>query len=154
MTYLHWSSDLETGLESIDGQHRHIVGLINQLNRALVAHELNQLNLILDELIDYKLFHFKFEEALLLQADYPFSQAHKKEHELLIRQSRVIQQRAMNGKNFSQESLYKLKTWLVNHIRGHDADYVACVMQSMQHTEKTASPAGGWLGGALEKLLR
>ena len=34
MAYLHWSSDLDTGIDVIDKQHQRIVDYLNELNTA------------------------------------------------------------------------------------------------------------------------
>jgi hemerythrin len=45
-----------------------------------------------------------------------------------------------------------LKIWLVNHIKGDDADYVEIVIKSMGIEAKISEPTGGWLGIALKKF--
>jgi len=51
------------------------------------------------------------------------------------------------------EVLSMLKTWLVNHIKGDDADYVETVVKSLGVELKHAETTGGWLGGMLKKIF-
>ena len=73
MAYLHWSNDLDTGIAVIDTQHRRIVDLINELNTANETGDPAVIKHVLNELVDYTLSHFTFEEELQLKANYPFS---------------------------------------------------------------------------------
>jgi hemerythrin len=45
-----------------------------------------------------------------------------------------------------------LKIWLVNHIKGDDADYAECVRKTL-NLQGTVDKTGGWLGIALKKLF-
>lgn len=65
MTYLKWTEDLDTGIEVIDKQHRRLVEYLNELNTAINAGDKAGVNHVLEELIDYTLSHFSFEEELI-----------------------------------------------------------------------------------------
>ncbi len=153
MAYLHWSKDLNTGIEVIDKQHRRIVEYINELNTANDTGDLSAVNHVLGELVDYTLSHFSFEEELQLKANYPFYKAHKRVHEIFTKKVAEFQQRAAKGENVAPEILSMLKIWLVNHIKGDDADYVESVIKSLGIEAKAAAPTGGWLGSALRKFF-
>ena len=62
-------------------------------------------------------------------------------------------QRAEKGEDVAPEILSMLKIWLINHIKGDDADYVEAVTKSLGIEAKSAEPSGGWLGGALKKFF-
>lgn len=153
MTYLHWSNDLDTGIAVIDTQHRRIVDLINELNTANESGDPAVIKHVLNELVDYTLSHFTFEEELQLKANYPFYKAHKRVHEIFTKRVGEFQQRAARGENVVPEVLSMLKTWLINHIKGDDADYVEAVVKSLGVELKHAEPTGGWLSGMLKKIF-
>jgi hemerythrin len=153
MAYLHWSDDLNTGIEVIDKQHRRIVDYINELNTANDTGNLSAVSQVLNELVDYTLSHFSFEEELLEKSNYPFYKAHKRVHEVFTKRIADFQRRATLGENVAPEILSMLKIWLVNHIKGDDADYVEAVLQSLGLEAKTHEPSGGWLGNALKKFF-
>jgi hemerythrin len=153
MAYLHWSNELDTGIEVIDKQHRRIVDLINELNTAHEGGDTAVINHVLGELVDYTLSHFSFEEELQEKANYPFFKAHKRVHEIFTKRVGEFQKRAAAGENVAQELLSMLKIWLVNHIKGDDADYVESVVQSLGVEVKKSDTSGGWLGSALKKFF-
>jgi hemerythrin len=153
MAYLHWSNDLNTGIEVIDKQHRRIVDLINELNSTHEGGDQAAVNHVMAELIDYTLSHFSFEEELQAKAQYPYSKAHKRVHEIFTKRVSEFQQRAKKGENVAPEVLSMLNAWLFNHIKGDDADYVECVIKSLGIEAKVSEPTGGWLGSALKRFF-
>lgn len=153
MAYLHWSNDMDTGIAVIDTQHRRIVDLINELNTANESGDPAVIKHVLNELVDYTLSHFSFEEELQLKANYPFYKGHKRVHEIFTMRVGEFQQRAAAGENVIPEVLSMLKIWLVNHIKGDDADYVDIVVKSLGVELKQPQTTGGWLGGLLKKVF-
>lgn len=152
MAYLHWSSDLDTGIDVIDKQHQRIVAYLNELNTANESGDLSVTNHVLGELVDYTLTHFAFEEELQEKAEYPFLKAHKRVHDIFTRRVAEFQKRAAAGENVAPELLSMLKIWLVNHIKGDDADYVESIT-TMLGMEAKSKIAGGWLGYAMNKFF-
>jgi hemerythrin len=153
MAYLHWSSDLETGIEDIDNQHKRIVDYLNELNSANETGNRNATKDVLNKLIDYTQTHFTFEESLLERANYPFLRAHKRVHDIFAQRIADFLKRADAGEDITPELLSMLKIWLVNHIKGDDADYADSVRKMLGIHYARAKVAGGWLGSALHKLF-
>src|SRR5664279_2066254 len=85
MASLHWSSDLDTGIDVIDKQHRRIVDYLNELNDANESGDQGVTNHVLGELVDYTPTPFAFEEELQEKANYPFLKAHKRVHEIFTK---------------------------------------------------------------------
>ncbi len=152
MAYLHWSSDLNTGIEVIDKQHQRIVDYLNELDSANEGGNQETVNYVLNQLVDYTLTHFAFEEELQERAGYPFIKAHKRVHEIFTKRVAEFQTRSAAGENVAPELLSMLKIWLINHIKGDDADYAESV-KKMLGVEGTADKTGGWLGSALKKFF-
>jgi hemerythrin len=153
MAYLHWSSDLDTGIDVIDKQHRRIVDYLNELNVANENGDQTVTNHVLGELVDYTLTHFAFEEELQERANYPFLKAHKRVHEIFTRRVGEFQKRAATGENVAPEILSMLKIWLVNHIKGDDADYAESIKAMLGLEGNEGKIAGGWVGYALKKFF-
>jgi hemerythrin len=143
MAHLDWSSDLETGIQVIDKQHQRIVEYINKLYHAQQFHSREEVGTVLDELVDYTLSHFAFEESLMEEAGYPFINAHKKVHQLFVRRVADYQQRFKMGEDIADELLNTLRAWLINHIRNDDQDYSEDVRHNMANV--SAKKTGGWL---------
>ena len=63
-----WTKDLNTGIDVIDEQHKSIADYINNLERAIKQQDRTAVGQVLDELVDYTLSHFAFEESLQEEA--------------------------------------------------------------------------------------
>lgn len=139
-----WTEQLCIGIDVIDQQHRRIVEYINQLDEARSSGQSREeIGWLLNELVDYTISHFGFEESLQEDANYPFVNAHKKVHELFAKRVAEYQARLNNGEDISKELNSLLVTWLFNHIKRDDADYVETVKGHLQQqsgvTEKKKS---------------
>ncbi len=125
MALMEWSKDYSVNITEFDGQHKKIVGFINELHLAMrEAKGKEVMGKILDELADYTVFHFSAEERLMHQYSYPGYIKHKAEHDNLTKQVLVLVNDYKAGKSLiSQEVMQFLKDWLVNHIIGSDKKY-------------------------------
>lgn len=153
MAQLHWSNDLDTGIAVIDKQHRRIIDYINELNTAAQDKtDLSTVKHVLAELVDYTISHFSFEEELQERAHYPFLKAHKRVHEIFTKRIAEFQKRVANGEDVTAEILSMLEIWLVNHIKGDDADYVESVKHMLQQ-EAPEEAERSWISKALNKFF-
>ena len=152
MVYLEWESDLDTGIEVIDGQHKRIVEMINGLHAAQLEMDKAAVARVIEEVVDYTLSHFAFEETLLEDAGYQFSRAHKKVHELFVRRVNVFRMRHETGEDVADELKDLLGRWLFNHIRNDDANYVEAVKANMQRLTRDDSN-GGWLSRSMRRFF-
>ncbi|HET7832638.1 MAG TPA: bacteriohemerythrin [Gallionella sp.] len=143
MDKLVWTAALDTGIGVIDKQHRRIVDCINQLHDAHVnGHDREQISNVIDELVDYTLSHFSFEEAMQDEAKYPFCKAHKRVHETFANRVKDYQARFAQGEDVCKELHVLLVTWLFNHITREDADYVEDVKAVLQREEREEKKHG------------
>ncbi len=148
MTYIKWSSELETGLSFIDKQHQRIVADINDLYE--VSHKTDQREMLADvinEMVDYMVKHFTFEEELLGKSGYPFVKAHERLHLLFLKHLDEYHNRFRAGENVLPEILAMLKTWWEHHIPNDDADYVAAVNKKFAGGDPLAAE---WLSVTLK----
>lgn len=130
MAKIFWTDQLNVGIEVIDNQHRRIVDYINLLDEAVASgHEREQIGILINDLVDYTISHFGFEESLQEEASYPFIKAHQKVHGLFTRRVSEFQVRFDNGEDISANLHSLLVTWLLNHIKHDDADYVQSVKE-------------------------
>jgi len=86
---------------------------------------------VIDELVDYTLSHFAFEESMQEEAGYPFLKAHKRVHEMFVKKVADLQHRFSLGEDVSEELHKMLFNWLYNHIKRDDADYVEYVNKNI-----------------------
>lgn len=76
-----WQTRYETGISAVDGDHRRLVDLINQLDSLLEGGgELGRVGGVIDALVDYADYHFAREEAMMAEAGYDGSELHAESH--------------------------------------------------------------------------
>jgi hemerythrin len=132
-----WKTDMDTGIDVIDKQHRRIVDYINDLETAHGKQDSGLIGRVLDDLVDYTLSHFAFEESLQEEADYLYCKPHKRVHELFIRRVNELMERFKLGDDVTAEIHNMLSNWLVNHIKRDDADYVEAVKANLSKAHPT-----------------
>ncbi|MGA2002118.1 MAG: bacteriohemerythrin [Terriglobales bacterium] len=121
-----WNDKMSVGVGSLDGDHKKLVGLLNELYDAVQAGKgKDALGKTLDGLIDYTKIHFANEEKFFRQTAYPDFVEHKKQHDDLTHQVIDVQQKYKSGATgtLSLEVMNFLKNWLINHIRVTDKKY-------------------------------
>ena len=151
MAHIKWTDELNTNIQVIDSQHHRIVDYINNLDDISDSHDRNEVEKVLNELVDYTLSHFAFEESLLEDANYPFINGHKRVHALFISRVSAFQQRFQMGEDITDELLSMLKSWLINHIRSDDNDYAAIVRANMDNVQ--SSEGDGWIARSVKKFF-
>ncbi|TVS14133.1 MAG: bacteriohemerythrin [Wenzhouxiangella sp.] len=152
MAHIVWTPDLDTNIEVIDKQHRRIVDYINALDDAIESGDRSRVRQVLDQLVDYTLSHFAFEESLMEDAGYRFLNAHRRVHEVFTKRVADYQRRFADGEDIAPELQKTLQTWLINHIRNDDNDYADTVRANMGGTEHKSEP--GWLKRRLSRIFR
>jgi hemerythrin len=152
MALLVWQDDLNTGIEVIDHQHMRIVEMINHLQIAQKSMERIAVGEVIDELVDYTMSHFAFEEELMEEAGYPFSHAHKRVHEIFGKRVMEYRLRFGAGEDVTDELRNMLARWLFNHIRGDDKAYADSVKKHLNQFTREHEQ-GGWLSRTLKRLF-
>ena len=123
--YIKWKPEYDVGIESIDKQHRKLVGMINNLQTAVDYSTGQEFERgALDDLVDYTRTHFKYEEGLMEQNGYPDFEAHRAEHERMIaRVDEVLEAYRQDQDSAMKKATAFLRAWLINHINGTDKQY-------------------------------
>ena len=113
-----WSKILSVGFEEIDDDHRKLVGIFNELNRAVTAGDAaDYLAATLEELINCTVWHFSHEERLMLKHGFPGIEPHKAAHRELIDAAREWQAKlAQTGYAVTEDEILYLDRWLTEHI--------------------------------------
>lgn len=140
MGVLVWVSDLDTGIEEIDQQHRRILDYINQLYGLLNTDDRASVGRVIDETIDYTLSHFVFEETMLESAGYMFVGPHRKVHDIFTRRVAGLHQRFLAGEDVTAELHGLLSRWLFNHIRTEDRAYIDSARAYMKMMRSATKP--------------
>jgi hemerythrin-like metal-binding protein len=117
--------ELVLGIGVVDDQHKRIVhyynNMVNSFNNGLPG-----MTQILDELINYTLFHFYNEEKFLETINYPEFAGHKKKHASLLDELKALaaELRLNDSKEIKEKILSISRDCIVFHIMIEDRMYV------------------------------
>lgn len=116
--FIEWSDTLSVGVKEIDDQHKGLINMINELNKAIQGGWGKEARkTVIDKLVEYTRVHFTTEESVMGISGYPDVEAHKKQHENLIAKvSDYIKKYEQDPNTSSYDLLYFLKGWLTEHI--------------------------------------
>jgi len=109
----------------MNSQHEKLIAIMNKLyDRADAKAPKTELNTLLVELRDYTIKHFREEEAMLQQMNFPQFARHKSIHEKLLEDFGNHYQAFSQGKGeVSPEFFEFLRLWLTAHIMHIDRKY-------------------------------
>jgi hemerythrin len=124
MPFMQWNDRLQVNIDSIDNQHKKLLGLINELYDAIYEQKGGDVvSRVLTEVVDYTDYHFKTEEELFRKYAYAEASAHVKEHEYLRKEAREFLKKLESGKSITLQTMVFLKDWLFDHIMKLDQQY-------------------------------
>jgi len=125
MALFEWSNDLSVNVAEIDGQHRQLINMINELNDAMKQGRGKEvLNKTLTDLFAYAQKHFATEEGYFTKFGYPQAMSHKAKHTAFIEKVYDFKEEYGAGKlTLTLDVMNFLKDWLKNHIKGEDKKY-------------------------------
>lgn len=151
-TTIFWTTDLDTGIEVIDEQHKRIVDYINLLGEAIKQPNRAWVGTVLKDLVDYTLSHFSFEESLQQESGYTNAKTHKAVHELFVKRVGRYMEQHNAGEDVAQQLHTMLSTWLIHHIKRDDMDYIREARSKIGRIVQNKQE-GNWLSRALGKFF-
>jgi len=115
-----WSPEYAIGVEIVDNQHKKLFGAVNDLLEACNQGKgKEEAGKILDFLEDYIVEHFKTEEEIQKENDFPEYPSHKKAHEDFIKAFGEVKSAfAVEGAtlSFVVKINKMLVDWLIQHV--------------------------------------
>jgi len=121
-----WDESLETGHETIDEQHKQLFNaLISIIEASGEGHGKDEIVRTLDFLSEYTVRHFKTEEDLQKEFDYPGYSIHKKSHDdfkATINEMISILKKKGPNKKLIDNVVKTTGDWLITHIKGSDLE--------------------------------
>jgi len=123
---MEWSKYFETGIESIDRQHRKLVDLINDAAPLLLQtgeEAARAVQPLLDGLADYAVNHFRAEEALMVNRgiDSRYNVYHHGIHVAFTNEIALMRRETLANANGTGAHLLRfLISWLSFHILAED----------------------------------
>lgn len=117
-----WDEELLTGDAAIDEQHRELFALTEQLGQAIATGQGEDLvGSTLEELIGYAALHFRDEEALMADIEYPGLRSQSEAHAAFAADATRMQNEWLAGTGVSSEVLHAyIRDWLTQHVRTVD----------------------------------
>lgn len=133
-----WNSRFETGIASVDEQHRRLVDIVNRIGEALIDGNAtdDSISKIFDELAQYATYHFEDEERLMAQADIASRhiELHHQHHQQFVEQLTSMWKGRAELGNPADVLHGFLSSWLTFHILEEDqsmARQIALVNQGV-----------------------
>ncbi|MBF0454092.1 MAG: hemerythrin family protein [Magnetococcales bacterium] len=131
---MQWDKKLELGIDSIDRQHRAIIERINRLeialNSSVTSVTVPRLLEVYDYLDQYIATHFREEEELMAQNNYPNLEAHKALHHGFEAELAKLRD-SLEGSGLisyaTAQLVGYLGKWFITHIQGEDPKYVSYI---------------------------
>lgn len=126
MEYIEWSEKFESGISTIDDEHRMLVRKINKLYSEIPREPSNdKLSSWLAELKDNISSHFISEERQMIDLEYPNYESHKKEHDALISELSLMISKCENNVYFERKWILSnnLGAWFSVHFLSSDTHF-------------------------------
>lgn len=122
---VNWSNTLSVNVSEIDKQHKKLVEMLNALYKAMKDGKGDDvLGKLLNELVEYTVYHFDTEEKYFDKFGYPETAQHKREHQKLKSQVSDFVQKLKSGEAaITTDIMEFLKDWVINHIKKTDKRY-------------------------------
>lgn len=117
-----WRPEYLIGNKMVDMHHKELFSLVNEYLRN--DDDFDALLDTFNRLLSYTKMHFKAEEQILIDNDYPLAEAHIKKHKIFTDKMTLLRDK-LRGRNYEIQErigiyLYK---WLANHILKSDMHY-------------------------------
>ena len=123
---LQWKEEYEVGVAEIDEQHQKLIDIANRvyelMRNDLALDKYDQIVEILQELKEYTVYHFHFEEGLMQKARYKKRFSHKILHQNFLAQVEAVDLSAVdeNQDAYLVQIMDFIANWLIEHIVGED----------------------------------
>lgn len=127
MSLMEWGPTFAVQNEQIDYEHQRLFSMVNDLHEAVhnpvgdASQTYLMIKVTLDQLVNYADYHFRTEETLMRETNYPKAAEHKAQHDALRAKVIDFQKQVAAGKADVTDSLMKfLSDWLMSHIKKTD----------------------------------
>ncbi|MCG6873223.1 MAG: bacteriohemerythrin [Gammaproteobacteria bacterium] len=122
MALIEWDDRFALGIDSVDHEHREMIGLINETWDHLQREDSFPVLDFLGEINARISAHFALEERIMRERKYDQYREHKAQHELLLDEIRDIMDDYEDREVFETDTVAeRLREWFLGHFRTHDA---------------------------------
>ncbi len=125
-----WSEDMSVGNDTIDEQHKKLLGQINVIiDRVSGNGVIDEKDVVisLNFFFEYAKQHLAYEEEYMAKGGYPEIEDHKKKHAEFLKKYEEIKQRLDTGNELPDMLLVEIErylgSWWLGHIGHEDKKY-------------------------------
>ena len=122
--YFEWQDEYCTGDITVDEQHQYLFKIANQL----LVTRASRCKPIIMELYKYSRLHFRDEEKIMAEFNYPSLEDHIKLHENFISSLNDLSEQFTESEESRDDLSSFFGNWIINHILNEDlrfANFVA-----------------------------
>ncbi|MDR2176478.1 MAG: bacteriohemerythrin [Treponema sp.] len=145
VSFVKWSNKYSVGIPLIDGQHKELIRITNELYQGCLEGDAAARDFFFDAIhgtMDYVKYHFSAEETILTNIKYPRLAEHKKHHEDFVLKMVEDVKSFQQGKKFVPNSFVRfLKEWILSHIAIEDTQYAAYIIDLKKRGQLNGVPA-------------
>src|SRR5680860_388270 len=135
MNLIPWEDKYSIGIVEIDDQHKKMLSIINRLHNLLEEKKNdspNEIEAIIQEMVDYAIYHFQTEEKYFKLFSYEKSEEHigiHNQYKAKIEDWHKRYSETKDGAIFFEISTY-LHDWWTWHINNSDRDYAPLLIEN------------------------
>ena len=124
-----WKSDFSVDIAELDDDHQMLFELLNHLRATIECGKASALPWIIDDLLQYSIYHFRHEEDMMEECHYPFMENHKLVHRMLENRLHDFVKKPEYKENLEAATwlIGFFEEWLKDHIVGMDKNYSECI---------------------------
>lgn len=118
LTRVVWNSKYCIGIDEIDEQHERLFDIVNRMMTVYESAP-DDITVVLTDLTEYLNEHFRTEQRIMLEYDYPDYLAHSLEHQKFTEKVIEFLDDLEAGKKkveLARDVLAFLRKWLMNHV--------------------------------------
>ena len=124
MSLIEWDESFSANNTEIDSQHKKWINIYNRMCKTMLEGDLGSQKEILELMLNYTRYHFKFEEEYIDAIDFPGAVKHTRLHKdfdaLIYQYYRDVRDGDLV---LNSELLKVIRSWLLNHILVEDKEY-------------------------------
>ena len=140
----HWDNGLTTGHAGIDRDHRMMLALVDDYQRAVESAQAHhRVAQVLCDLATYAAGHFEREELVMRRLRYPEADTHRAEHDgFLASLGDLVDAYESGHPDLPDVTLAFLRHWMTDHLIGWDRRLVAFINENRQQRATEHGPPG------------
>lgn len=124
-----WKSIFSVNIKSIDSQHQELFRIGNLLYDIASIKDgidrYDEIMMALENMRDYAIYHFTYEEGLMKENGYPDFNKHKRQHDAFIKKVSTVDEDEVDKSQgaATMDLVIFIANWIENHILKTDMEY-------------------------------